>query len=92
MTTISVKTKYFPSSRASSPALALQVTCLADSYMLWIGATEEVTCLADSYMLWIGATEELEENAGRANLRGHLGKDWAVAMPPWNVRTHRMEE
>jgi proteasome assembly chaperone 4 len=75
MTTISVKTKYFPSSRASLPALALQVTCLADSYMLWIGATEE-----------------LEENAGRANLRGHLGKDWAVAMPPWNVRTHRIEE
>ena len=75
MTTISVKTKYFPSSRASLPALALQVTCLTDSYMLWIGATEE-----------------LEENAGRANLRGHLGKDWAVAMPPWNVRTHRIEE
>lgn len=37
-------------------------------------------------MLWIGATEELEENADRAILRGHLGKDWAVAMPPWNVR------
>lgn len=69
MTTVSVKTKYFPSSKASSPALALQVTCLADSYMLWIGATEE-----------------LEENADRAILRGHLGKDWAVAMPPWNVR------
>jgi hypothetical protein len=42
-------------------------------------------------MLWIGATEELEENAGRALLRGHLGKDWAVAMPPWNVRFRRME-
>jgi len=68
MTTVTVKTKYFPSSRASSPALALQATCLADSYMLWIGATEE-----------------LEENAGRAILRGHLGKDWAVAMPPWNM-------
>ena len=75
MTTVSVKTKYFPSSRASSPALALQVTCLADSYMLWIGATDEV-----------------EENAGRAILRGHLGKDWAVAMPPWNVGFRRMEE
>jgi proteasome assembly chaperone 4 len=74
MTAISVKTRYFPSSRTSSPALALQVTCLADSYMLWVGATEEP-----------------EENAGRAILRGHLGKDWAVAMPPWKVRTHGME-
>ena len=75
MTTVSVETKYFPSSGASLPALALQVTCLADSYMLWIGATEEP-----------------EEKADHAALRGHLGKDWAVAMPPWNVRTHRMEE
>ena len=76
MTAISVKTKYFPSSRASSPALALQVTCLEESYMLWIGAT----------------TEELEENAGRATLQGHLGNDWAVAMPPWKVRTRGIEE
>jgi proteasome assembly chaperone 4 len=75
MTTVSVETKYFPSSGASLPALALQVTCLADSYMLWIGATEEP-----------------EENASHAALRGHIGKDWAVAMPPWNVRTRRMEE
>ncbi|KAN0125302.1 hypothetical protein V8E53_015612, partial [Lactarius tabidus] len=41
MTAISVKTKYFPSSRPSSPALVVQVTCLADSYMVWVGATEE---------------------------------------------------
>jgi hypothetical protein len=74
MTTVSVETKYFSSSRASLPALALQVTCLADSYMLWIGATEEP-----------------EDNVGHATLRGHLGKDWAVAMPPWNVRPHQME-
>ena len=72
MAGISVETKYFPSSVASSPALALQVTCLVDSYMLWIGVTEE-----------------LEENASRAILRGHLGKDWAVSMPPWKVRTSR---
>jgi proteasome assembly chaperone 4 len=50
-----------------------------------------VTCLADSYMLWIGATEEPEDNVGHATLRGHLGEDWAVAMPPWNVRPHQME-
>jgi len=69
MTAVSVETKYFPSSRASSPALVVQVTCLTDSYMLWIGVTEELE----------------EENAGRAVLRGHLGKDWAVAMPPWKT-------
>jgi proteasome assembly chaperone 4 len=74
-----VETRYFASSGASSPALALQVTCLKDSYMLWIGVTEEA-----------------EENADRATVRGHLGKDWAVAMPPWKVRvyfftTRRME-
>ncbi|KAN0112020.1 hypothetical protein V8E52_007937 [Russula decolorans] len=68
MAGISVETRYFPSSVASSPALALQVTCLVDSYMLWIGVTEE-----------------LEENASRAILRGHLGKDWAVSMPPWKT-------
>lgn len=71
---ISVETKYFPSSGASSPALALQVTCLVDSYMLWIGVTEE-----------------LEENASNAILQGHLGKDWAVSMPPWKVRNLRKE-
>lgn len=75
MTGISVETKYFPSSGASSPALALQVTCLVDSYMLWIGVTEE----------------ELEEKASDAILQGHLGKDWAVSMPPWKVRNSRNE-
>ncbi|KAH8993263.1 hypothetical protein EDB86DRAFT_2805666, partial [Lactarius hatsudake] len=38
---ISVETKYFPSSRPSSPALVVQVTCLADSYMVWVGITDE---------------------------------------------------
>jgi len=77
MTVVSVETKYFPSSGASSPALVVQVTCLVDSYMLWIGVTEELE----------------EESAGRAILRGNLGKDWAVAMPPWKVRTYGgMEE
>jgi proteasome assembly chaperone 4 len=74
MTGIRVETKYFPSSGASSPALALQVTCLEDSYMLWIGVTEEA-----------------EENASEAILQGHLGKDWAVSMPPWKVRNLRDE-
>ena len=74
MTGIRVETKYFPSSGAPSPALALQVTCLEDSYMLWIGVTEEV-----------------EENVSEAILQGHLGKDWAVSMPPWKVRNLRDE-
>ncbi|KAI0256279.1 hypothetical protein BJV78DRAFT_1118015 [Lactifluus subvellereus] len=68
MTAIRVETRYFSASGTSSPALALQVTCLEDSYMLWIGVTEET-----------------EENADRATMRGHLGKDWAVAMPPWKT-------
>jgi proteasome assembly chaperone 4 len=71
MTAIRVETRYIAPSGVSAPALALQVTCLEDSYMLWIGATEEA-----------------EENAGRATVRGHLGKDWAVAMPPWKVRIY----
>lgn len=37
---ISVKTKYLPSSEQSLPALALQVTRLVNSYMLWIGTTD----------------------------------------------------
>ena len=74
MTVINVETKYFPSSRPSSPAVVVQVTCLADSYMVWVGVTEEP-----------------EEKAGSATLQGYLGKDWVVAMPPWKVRAHRME-
>jgi hypothetical protein len=37
---ISIETKYLPSTDASLPALALQVTRLVDSYMLWIGTTD----------------------------------------------------
>jgi proteasome assembly chaperone 4 len=37
---ISVQTKYLPASDPSLPALALQVTRLVDSYMLWVGTTE----------------------------------------------------
>ena len=40
MTVISVETKYFASSRPSSTALVVQVTCLADSYMVWVGVTK----------------------------------------------------
>ncbi|GLB37582.1 putative proteasome assembly chaperone 4 [Lyophyllum shimeji] len=37
---ISVEVKYLTPSDPSLPALALQVTRLVDSYMLWIGTTE----------------------------------------------------
>ncbi|KAI0055153.1 hypothetical protein BV25DRAFT_1833367 [Artomyces pyxidatus] len=40
-TAIRVETRYFPRNGPSLPALVLQATCLVDSYMLWIGATEE---------------------------------------------------
>ncbi|KAF8070607.1 hypothetical protein FPV67DRAFT_1561372 [Lyophyllum atratum] len=39
-TSISVDTKYLAPSDPSLPALALQVTRLVDSYMLWIGTTD----------------------------------------------------
>ena len=38
---IGVETKYAPPLDPTLPALALQVTRLLDSYMLWIGTTEE---------------------------------------------------
>jgi hypothetical protein len=40
MTSIEMHTRYLPSEDSSLPALALQVTRLVDSYMLWIGTTE----------------------------------------------------
>jgi len=61
---ISSEINYYPSSDATTPAIVCQVTSLVDSYMLWIGATEE-----------------REENAAIAVLNGHLGRDWACAMP-----------
>lgn len=39
-TPISVEMKYLTPSDPSLPALALQITRLVDSYMLWIGTTE----------------------------------------------------
>ncbi|KAI0031745.1 hypothetical protein K488DRAFT_51444 [Vararia minispora EC-137] len=39
--TIRVETGYQPPSTDGIPALALQAICLVNSYMLWIGITEE---------------------------------------------------
>jgi hypothetical protein len=39
--TIGVELRYIQTSESSLPGLALQITRLVDSYMLWIGTTEE---------------------------------------------------
>ena len=39
--TIKTETRYFPPSDDASPALVLQITELVDSYMLWIGPTDD---------------------------------------------------
>ncbi|EIN11884.1 hypothetical protein PUNSTDRAFT_37554, partial [Punctularia strigosozonata HHB-11173 SS5] len=49
------------------PALALQVTSLVDSYMLWVGTTE---------------AKEEDVKSGSAIEQGVLARDWACAMPP----------
>ncbi|KAF8549229.1 hypothetical protein OG21DRAFT_1393525, partial [Imleria badia] len=38
---ISVRTRYIPPAEAGLPALAVQITRLVDSYMVWVGVTEE---------------------------------------------------
>lgn len=38
---IDSEVRYFPPAGDSMPALVLQVTRLVNSYMLWIGATDE---------------------------------------------------
>lgn len=48
----------------------MQIICLVDSYMIWVGTTSE------------GRGEEAEGGAELAPLQGHLARDWACAMPP----------
>lgn len=52
---ISVETKHLVSSDPSQPALALQVTRLVDSYMLWVGIAE-------------GSPDDVEKSSLRGNL------------------------
>jgi len=68
---ISVEVKYIPSSDPCLPSLALQVTKLVDSYMLWVGTIEDNT----------------GEDVEQAPLQGSLCRDWAFAMPPMKVCT-----
>lgn len=69
---ITVETKYLPPSEASLPALALQITSLVGSYMLWIGTTDP---------------DAGPDAAAQAPLRGSLARDWACAMPALTVST-----
>lgn len=41
MATISVRTEYIASAEAGMPGLAVQITRLVDSYMVWVGSTDE---------------------------------------------------
>jgi proteasome assembly chaperone 4 len=63
---IKSQVKILDSSDPSLPPLALQITQLVDTYMLWIGAVDT-------------NVEGAEE---KAVLNGSLCKDWACAMPP----------
>ncbi|KZP18726.1 hypothetical protein FIBSPDRAFT_791626 [Athelia psychrophila] len=63
---ITVETKYLPPSEPSLPALALQITSLVGSYMLWIGTTDPAAG---------------PDAAAQAPLHGSLARDWACAMP-----------
>jgi len=58
--------KILDSSDPSLPSLALQVTQLVDTYMLWIGAVDT----------------NVDGAGEKAVLNGSLCKDWACAMPP----------
>lgn len=40
-----IETKFIPPSQHSLPALALQITQLSGSYMIWVGST---TCTAET--------------------------------------------
>lgn len=71
---IKIVSKQLTWSGSSSPALAMQIICLVDSYMIWVGATLD------------GEGEQAEGGAGLAPLRGHLARDWACAMPPVRFR------
>jgi proteasome assembly chaperone 4 len=45
----------------------------------------QVTQMIGSYMLWVGITEDPPEEVASAPLKGNLARDWACAMPSFNV-------
>jgi hypothetical protein len=67
---IKIVSKQLTGPDSSLPRLAVQIICLVDSYMVWVGATSD------------GRGEQVEGTAELAPLQGHLARDWACAMPP----------
>jgi len=66
---IKIISKPLTGSDSSLPPLAMQIICLVDSYMIWVGTTSD------------GPGEQVEGGAELAPLQGHLARDWACAMP-----------
>lgn len=66
MSPITVQATIISSTEPSQPNIAIQVTCLVDSYMIWAGTTDA----ADNDM------------ARLLPAQGTLCRDWACAMPP----------
>jgi len=67
---IKIVSKHLPGSESSLPPLVMQIICLVDSYMIWVGTTSD------------SQGEQVEGGAELALLQGHLARDWACAMPP----------
>jgi len=67
---IKIVSKKLTGSDSSLLPLAMQIICLVDSYMIWVGATSD------------GRGEQAEGGAELAPTQGHLARDWACAMPP----------
>lgn len=73
---IKIVSKQLTGPDTSFPPLAMQIICLVDSYMIWVGTTSDTQ------------GEQIEGGAELAPLQGHLARDWACAMPPVRFR-HR---
>ena len=74
---IKIVSKQLTGLDTSLPPLAMQIICLVDSYMIWVGTTSDVQ------------GEQVEGGAELAPLHGHLARDWACAMPPVRFRCRR---
>ena len=71
---IKIVSKQLTGLDSSLPRLVMQIICLVDSYVIWVGTTLD------------GQGEQVEGNAEMAPLQGHLARDWACAMPPVRFR------
>ncbi|KAF9793292.1 hypothetical protein BJ322DRAFT_117922 [Thelephora terrestris] len=67
---IKIVSKHLTGSDTSVPLLTMQIICLVDSYMIWVGAASD------------SQGEQVEGSAELAPLQGRLARDWACAMPP----------